>query len=108
MADLKQLQEAMASTIKNMAEGILKKDQDIKKKQQEIEAETAEFDRLFASFLSLTGQSEKSAKNLEALSRLDVNKSIEQTQQHTQTILKNQQVAMQQANPSVVKMPQKR
>ena len=105
MADLQQLQDAMAATLKSMAEDLLQKSQNIETLKQQRTTEEDEFNRLFQSFLSLTGQKVDTVNNIVNTGPVSVNNSIQQSQAEVQNILKTQQAAMQQANPPQVKMP---
>ena len=105
MADLNQLQEAMAATLKSMAEDLLQKGQTIETLKQQRSTEEEEFNRLFQSFLSLTGQKVDTVNNIVNTGPVSLDKNIQQSQAEVQNILKTQQAAMQQANPPQVKMP---
>ena len=104
MADLKQLQDAMATTLKGMAEDLLKKGQSIEDLKNQRSAEESDFNRLFQSFLSLTGQPTDTAHNVVNTGPVSIDRNIQQSQAEVQNILKTQQAAMQQANPPAVKM----
>ncbi len=104
MADLKQLQDAMLVTLDNMGTALQKKEKSIEILRDQLKQETSEFDRLFQSFLSLTGQKETPyTYGIDKIDHLPVD--IQHTQQQVQDILKTQQRVMQQANPPQVKMP---